>query len=171
MRDLLGRLGVRGAVVVGLVVLVLGVVAVARLAGSPQGTQSYSSGPQATSTVDPTAGDDGEMPTATASAYPDDKAVKDAVLAFAKAWLRRDLSVKAWHAGITPLATDSVLQSLEGVDPSTVPASRITGDPTIVVRTDGFAKTSLSVDTGTLLLDLTKRDTGWLVESVDWDRL
>jgi hypothetical protein len=150
-------------------VLVLGVVAVARLAGSPQETQPYSSGPQATSTVDPTAGDDGEVPIATA--YPDDKAVKDAALAFAKAWLRRDLSAKAWHAGITPLATDSVLQSLEGVDPSTVPASRLMGDPTIVVRTDGFAKVSLLVDTGTLLLDLTKRGTGWLIESVDWERL
>jgi hypothetical protein len=45
------------------------------------------------------------------------------------------------------------------------------GDPTIVVRTDGFAKVSLLVDTGTLLLDLTKRGTGWLIESVDWERL
>jgi hypothetical protein len=169
VHGLLSRLGVRGGIVVGLVILVLGVVAVARLAGSPPGAQTYSSGPQPTSTIDPTAGDDAEVPQSTS--HPDDQAVKDRVAAFAKAWLKRDLSANAWRAGIAALATDSVVQSLVGVDPSTVPASRIVGEPAIVVRTDTFAKASIAVDTGTLLLDLTKHDDKWLVESIDWQRL
>jgi hypothetical protein len=184
VRGLLGRLGVRGGAVVGIVVLVLGIVVIARLAGASPNTQSYSSGTQPNPTIDPTAGDDGvvgdgvPLPTQTAtstvpaavlSPYPDDGEVTAAATAFAKAWLRRDLSARAWHSGIAPLVTESVAQSLDGVDPSSVPANRILGGPKILKREDLFARVGVSLDTGTLLLELSKHDKRWLVESVDWE--
>jgi hypothetical protein len=170
--------------VVGFLVLVLGIVAIARLAGAGPNTQSYSSGTQPKSTIDPTAGDDGvvsdgaplpiqtattTVPSAGASHYPDDGEVTAAATVFATAWLRRGLSARAWHSGITPLVTESVAQSLDGVDPSNVPANRTLGGPTILNRTDLFARVGVPLDTGTLLLELSKHDRRWLVESVDWE--
>jgi hypothetical protein len=170
--------------VVGLVVLVLGIVVIARLAGAGPNTQSYSSGTQPNPTIDPTAGDDGvvgdgtplpiqtatsTVPAAALSPYPDDGEVTAAATAFATAWLRRDLSARAWHSGIAPLVTESVAQSLDGVDPSSVPANRILGGPKILKRGDLFARVGVSLDTGTLLLELSKHDKRWLVESVDWE--
>jgi hypothetical protein len=184
VRGLLGRLGVRGGVVVGFLGLVLGIVAIARLAETGPNTQSYSSGTQPKSAIDPTAGDDGvvgdgaplptqtatsTLPSAGASPYPDDRDLTAAATAFATAWLRRELSVKAWHSGITPLVTESVARSLDGVDPSNVPANRTLGGPNILNRTDLFARVGVPLDTGTLLLQLSKHDKRWLVESVDWE--
>jgi hypothetical protein len=184
VRGLLGRLGVRGGVVVGFLGLVLGIVAIARLAETGPNTQSYSSGTQPKSAIDPTAGDDGvvgdgvplptltvtsAVPAAVLSPYPDDGDLTAAAKAFATAWLRRDLSAKAWHSGIAPLVTESVAQSLDGVDPSNVPANRILGGPKILKRGDLFARVGVPLDTGTLLLELYKHDKRWLVESVDWE--
>ena len=123
-----------------------------------------------TSTVDPTAGDDAEV-APSPTAFADDAAVKNAASSFVAAWLRRDRSPTAWHAALVPLSTTSLAQSLEGVDPIGVPATRTTGPPTVVRRTEAFAQVSITVDTGTVVLDLVKQGGAWLVDGVDWDRV
>jgi hypothetical protein len=168
VRSLLGRLGLRGGLVIGLAVLVLAIVAVARFAARGTETPSYTADVPATSTVNPTAGDDSEV--ASATAYPDDAAVKAAADKFTTAWLKRALSPAEWLAGLAPLSTETLAKSFEGVDPKVVPATRVVAAPTIVLRTDSFAQTSTLVDTGTLVLGLSRHDGRWLIDSVDWDR-
>jgi hypothetical protein len=168
VRGLLGRLGVRGGIVVGLAVLVLAIVAIARVAGRGSDTAPYASDVTATSTIDPTSGDDGEV--ASPSAYPDDADVKAAAQAFTTAWLKRNLSSADWLAGLTPLTTKALADSFKGVDPTAVPATRVVAAPTIVLRTDSFAQTTTLVDTGRLVLGLSKHSNRWLIDSVDWDR-
>jgi hypothetical protein len=169
VRGLLGRLGLRGAVVAGLAVLVLIIVGVARLSGSNDATPRYPSDLPATSTIDPTTGEDGVA--AVVSPYPDDGAVRTAAEAFTVAWLRSGLDAAAWIAGITPLTTESLAQSLAGVDSAAVPATHTVAGPTIVERSDDQARTSTTLDTGKLLLHLLKQGGRWLVKGVDWEGL
>jgi len=169
MRRLLGRFGVRGGVAVGLAILILAAVALARVAGGGAQPNDYTAGTLPASTVDPTAGDDGEAGTSP-SAYPDDPAVRSAAVTFTAVWLRRDLSPKDWHSRVAPLTTASLTESLEGADPTGVPATRMVGEPRLVLRADLYAQVAVPVDTGTVLLGLLKQGDRWLVDGVDWDR-
>jgi hypothetical protein len=169
MRATLARLGVRGGLAIGLVVVVVVVVGVAKLIGG-RDTPIQLSQPTSTVSVDPTAGDDAEV-VPTATTYSDDLAVRATAKSFATAWLRRDLTPAAWHEGIAKLTTSSLSQSLDGVDPRGVPATRLVGDPNVVFRTDLYAQVSIPVDTGTLTLNLLKQHDRWLVDAVDWGRL
>jgi hypothetical protein len=168
MRGLLGRVGARVGIAVALVVLIAGVVTIAKLmGGAPRPPISQVEGPP--TTVGPTAGDDAEV-APSPTGFADDSAIKNAASSFVAAWLRRDRSPTAWHSALVPLSTSNLAQSLEGVDPIGVPATRTTGPPTVVRRTDGFAQVSLAVDTGTVVLDLLDQSGVWLVDGVDWDR-
>jgi hypothetical protein len=169
MGSLLGRIGARVGVAVVLIVLVAGVLAIAKLAGGGGGRSTSPRLDDPTTTVDPTSGDDAEV-AGTPTAFADDAAVKDATTVFVAAWLKRDRSASAWHAALVPLSTTALAQSLDGVDPIGVPATRTTGPPTVVRRTEAFAQISIAVDTGTVVLDLLKQGDKWLVDGVDWDR-
>jgi hypothetical protein len=133
------------------------------------GARPYAGGNTTLSTVDPTAGDDSE-PSPTPSAYADDKAVLAVGASFLTAWLRSDLSPSAWHDGVSKHATAKLAQSLQGVDPSGVPATRTTGAMVIVLRSDAYAQLAVPVDSGTVRLTLVLTDGAWLVDGVDWDR-
>jgi hypothetical protein len=169
MRSLLGRIGARVGVAVVLVILIAGVLAIAKLAGSGRSQPIVPRVEGPTSSIDPTAGDDAEV-VPSLTQFADDAAVKSAASAFIAAWLKRDLSSAAWHSALVPLSTAELAQSLDGVDPIGVPATRTTGAPTVVRRTDAFAQVSIAVDTGTVVLDLLKQGGTWLVDGVDWDR-
>jgi hypothetical protein len=169
MRGLLGRVGARVGVAVVLVALIAGVVAIAKLSGGGAARPVLPRVMEPTSTVDPTAGDDAEV-APSPTAFADDAALKSAASSFVEAWLRRDRSPTAWHDALVPLATSNLAQSLEGVDPSGVPATRTTGPATVVRRGAAFAQVSITVDTGTVVLDLVKPGEKWLVDGVDWDR-
>jgi hypothetical protein len=170
MRRLLGRVGVRVAVAAGLLLLVLGVVAVARATGgSERSPLPAAPTHRSTPTVDPSFGDDAEV-AAAPSAYADSQQVIGAAKTFTAAWLKRDASPEAWHAAIVPLSTETLAASLKGVDPLSVPASRTTAEPSIARRTELFAEVTTSVDSGVLELTLLKVESRWLVDGVDWER-
>ena len=158
----------RLGVAIVLTVLIVGVIAVAKLTGAGTNRPLYPNVAGPTSTVDPTAGDDGEVVVPTA--YADDAVVLKAATDFTGAWLKRSLSKASWHAGLAPLSTATLAQSLEGVVPSTVPATRTTGAARILQRGTDFALVAVPVDTGTVTLSLAKADGRWLVSEVDWDR-
>jgi len=165
---LLGRVGLRGGIAIGLILLVAAVVAIGKLAGSRSTSDPFVPVVEPTSTVDPTSGDDAEA-AATPTAYPDDAVVRRAATTFTEAWLRRSLSEQAWHAGLAKLSTKALSESLVGVDPKGVPATRRTGEPTIVLRSDLFAQAAIPTDAGTLKLTLLKQGSDWVVDAIDWD--
>jgi hypothetical protein len=168
VRQLLRRLGTRTGISAGLIAVVVLVLVVARLAGGAD-TASRSARPGQVPSVDASAGDDG--PTApTPTAYIDDVEVRAAATRFVQAWLQRSLSSQDWHAALVPLITQSLAESLEGVDPVVVPATRVTGDATVALRSDLYALLTLPVDSGAVELGLLKQNNVWLVDSVDWQR-
>ncbi len=171
MRGFIAWLGARGAVALGLVVLVVAIIGIAKiLDGNHREAGGFASVPRPPSTIEPTAGDDAEVaPTPTTSA--EDAAIVRASRDFTAAWLRRELSASRWHDGLSSMVTPSLARNLESVDPAGVPARRVLAPPTLVLRSDGYAQTATRVDTGTLSLGLVERDGRWLVDTVDWDRL
>ena len=171
MRDAMMRLGARGTIILVLLILVAGVVGVARLVGGslPRREPALDAGSAtAASTVDPSVGDDGVV--ATTRPPKDDPAVRAAATTFMKAWLRSDLTAARWHDGIAALATKDLADRLDGVDPSGVPASRTTGAAEIVTNQADFAQVDVPVDSGTVTLRLRRTDGSWLVDAVDWTR-
>jgi hypothetical protein len=169
VRSLLDRIGIRVGAAIGLAVLVLVVVGVAQMMGDGAPPPVMLTGDQPPTTVDATEGDDGEVAPAP-TAYADDAEVRDAALAFATAWIKRELTPQAWHVGVSAHATDQLAESLTDVDPAGVPATRLTGLPTIGLRTDLFAQVGVPADSGRLVLTLLKQDDEWLVDGVDWER-
>lgn len=171
MRRALSLLGARGTVVLVLVVVVLGLVGLGRLVGGSTrtGVVGDGAGRSAEPTVEPSDVDDGEVG-ATPTAAVDNSVVLSVADRFAAAWLRRELSAPAWHAGIAAVATAQLAESLRGVDPAGVPARRTTGAATLTLRTEGFAQVAVPVDTGMLRLNLVQSGGRWLVDGVDWER-
>ncbi len=89
---------------------------------------------------------------------------------FMQVWLDRQLTPSTWHAKIARFATSALADSLVGVDPLSVPATRTTGSVAVPVLTSSFAQAVIPVDSGTVTLTLVKRSGDWLVDGVDWER-
>ena len=125
-------------------------------AGSPPAT-----------TVNPTEGDDGvsELEPTVSTDTSDSVTV---ARAFAAAWLNSKATAEDWYAGLKPHATQELLRKLSGVDPSGVPAERITGEPTAVPQATTLVEVAFPVDSGVLRLRVVKVDSAWLVDGVDW---
>jgi hypothetical protein len=162
------RLGIRNGISAGLIVIVAMILIVARLVDDDR-TATDSSRPGQVPSVNASAGDDGPI-MSTPTPYSDDGEVRAAADAFIRAWLQRSLGPQEWHAGLVPLVTRSLAESLEGVDPVVVPATRITGEATLALRSDLYALLNVPVDSGMVELGLLKRENVWLVDSVDWQR-
>lgn len=183
--QLLGTSALRSrlGIAVVLVVIIFGIVGVARIVSGPDDSPPGAFLPADTSspvaTVNPTAGDDGVAePEAESTTVADpgpslrpDAAAADVVAkAFADAWLNRTADAKAWYAALLPNATSDLAVKLKDVDPIVVPAERLTGSPTVVPRGSGFVEVSYPVDSGTLRLRLIVEQGRWLVDGVDWER-
>lgn len=175
-----GFLRSRYGVALILAVIVLGVLAGAKVfAGG--GDASESPPPALTTgtrepitTVDPTAGDDGvDGPEGNPSAVvePGTPGPVTVARAFAKAWLHHDgVTAKVWHDALVPHSTATLADKLAGVEPETVPADELTGEPTQLPQADALVEVAFPVDSGTLRLRLIAPDGKWLVDGVDWER-
>lgn len=171
-RALRSRLGVALA----LAVIILGIVAAARLSAGPGGDgRDLTTGDvPPVATVDTSAGDDGVLgteppprPTPAASGPAPAAAAK----AFATAWLRHDgVTAEQWHHALRPHATDALLEKLSGVDPAGVPADRLTGEPVVAPQTETLVEVTLPLDSGELRLELVIDAGRWLADTVDWKR-
>ena len=170
----------RVGVAVVLLVVVFGVIGVARAVGGPDsGSEVYTAPERPVATVEPTAGDDGVVesapgtdPTAepVVTVKPGTPAPLDVANAFAAAWLDRDATPERWYAGLLPHATADLAERLAGVDPSGVPAERTTGPANIIPRGEQFLEMVYPLDVGNLRLRLVAPDGRWLVDGVDWER-
>jgi hypothetical protein len=66
--------------------------------------------------------------------------------------------------------TPTLARELSGVDPAGVPASRVTGKPSLIPLGATVADVLIPVDSGTLRLRLVVLEDRWLVDGVDWKR-
>jgi hypothetical protein len=90
---------------------------------------------------------------------------------FVTAWLKHtNVTPQAWLAGMRKYITDNLAGELDGVDPAGVPASKVTGRPTLIDHDTGYVDATVPVDGGTVTLRLIATSGRWLVDGVDWDR-
>jgi hypothetical protein len=171
----------RVGVAIVLLVVVFGVIGVARVMSGPADDAGpYLGAPdRPVSTVNPTEGDDGVVesapgtdPTAepVVTVDPGTPRPEDVARAFASAWLDQDATPKRWHAHLLPHMTPALAEKLDGVDPVIVPADRLTGPATVIPRGEQFLEVVFPVDTGKLRLRLVAPGGRWLVDGVDWER-
>ena len=91
--------------------------------------------------------------------------------AFATAWVRADLTAEQWLAQITPFCEPGFAARLATVDPTNLPARRITGPPVAVSPlAGGFAVYSIPTDGGTLSVTVAAVGGKWLVSANDFTR-
>lgn len=176
MRTVLRLLGTRYGAAVALVAVIAIVVGVGKLVGGGR-SASAPLGAGTVVTASATAsqpGDDsvGSPPAppapSTSPGAPDPRTV---ALNFAQAWLHHDgVTADQWLAGLRPYATRALQGRLSGVDPLSVPASKVAGDAAATDRSESYVDIAIPLDSGALTLGLTATNGRWLVDSVDWER-
>ena len=90
---------------------------------------------------------------------------------FAKAWLNhRGISAADWHKDIVKYATKSLADRLDGVDPESVPADRMTAAASVADNQGGYVEVRVPTDQGMLILRVVATSGRWLVDGVDWEK-
>ncbi|OLB73669.1 MAG: hypothetical protein AUI14_25635, partial [Actinobacteria bacterium 13_2_20CM_2_71_6] len=161
MRQILRLVGNRYGAALSIVLLIALVVAFGRLLGhTPSAPADLGAG--AVPSVDATASgssspapddglDVGTEPSATPSLSPGAAPPQAVAVDFAKAWLHHiGVTAKDWHAALAKYATKTLADRLDGVDPSRVPADRITGNASIVHEQPLYREVAIPLDAGTL---------------------
>jgi hypothetical protein len=90
---------------------------------------------------------------------------------WAAAWVRPadGTSTQEWLDGLRPTTTDEYLGVLSGVDPSNIPATRVTGEPRAVRVAPRSVQVEVPTDALTLLVLVTDTESGWRVAGYDRD--
>ncbi|GAA3382745.1 hypothetical protein [Cryptosporangium minutisporangium] len=154
-----------------LAVLVAGVVLLARLFGSatPDGTTDAVPAPEPSRTVSSTEGNDSVYTGPSPSAEVAPSAAIEAGDAFVRAWLQPTdgRSQEQWFAGLSRHALPDLAAQLREVDPTTNPATSVTGEPTATVLSETSARVVVPTNAGpaTTLCVLTAD--GWRVATID----
>ncbi|WP_205325989.1 hypothetical protein [Glycomyces sp. YM15] len=168
----------RNGIVVIILVLVLGVIALASQrqqtpldgGNSADGNSTSEASSEAFTEDDGFATENCEGD----DCYPDIELPQEAVdrsVEFAEVWLNPNgFGADNWYNSLLPFITDEQAELLQGVDPISVPAKEITGEPV----PEG-TKVGIPMDTGTLTLTMTESSnnlsgTGWLVSAIDWEQ-
>lgn len=110
-------------------------------------------------------GDTDPVPTRPSPGEPAQPAALAAAEEFARAWVRTD---SQWSTRLADLATADVVASLAGVDPTTVPATSVTGPGTVQSEVPGWASVAVPTDAGTVVLHVVQSGEAWLVSAIDW---
>lgn len=89
---------------------------------------------------------------------------------FATAWADHDgVTGEEWRKRLAKHATESLMKRLDGVDPTSDPSVKLTGDPRLdSVIGRNRANVSVPAETGVLLLGLRYADRRWAVDSISW---
>lgn len=169
---LLRRLGPRYGISLGLVVLVIAVIVVARDRGHSTGSlvrDGADGGLVPSTSLIP---DDGVVsvpapqPPSTSPGSAPPRAV---ATTFATDWLRHTgVTPARWRAALAALSTDRLDSELTDADPQTVPADRITGPVTLTDHAASFVVADVPTDAGTLTLSLLATNGRWQVDAIDW---
>lgn len=168
----------RYGIVVIILILVLGVIALAsqRKQTPLDGGNTANGGSSSEASSEAFTEDDG-LATENCEGddcYPEEELPQEAVdrsVEFAEVWLNPNgYSAEGWYDTLVPFLTDDQAELMQGVDPISVPATEITGEPV----PDGL-KVGIPMDTGTLTLTMTEgsnnsTELDWLVSAIDWEQ-
>jgi hypothetical protein len=101
------------------------------------------------------------------SAAPD-QAIEVAAL-WAAAWVRppETTTAREWLEGLRPTTSDEYLGVLSGVDPSNIPATRVTGEPRPVQVATSSVQVEVPTDALTLIVLVVETEDGWRVAGYD----
>lgn len=88
---------------------------------------------------------------------------------WARAWVRppEGTSSARWLDGLRATTTDEYLGVLSGVDPSNIPATKVTGAARAVVVSPRSLQVRVPTDALTLMITVVDTDTGWRVSGYD----
>jgi len=91
------------------------------------------------------------------------------VTSWTAAWVRPPAGTTSvqWLAGLRPYTTDEYLGVLSGVDPSNVPATRVTGPARATQVASRSVQVQIPTDALTLLVTVVSTDAGWRVSGYD----
>ncbi len=165
----------RWILAVALVVIIIAIVALARLLAGPAPGRILDTGDQPAPAVstDPV-GDDSVVspaPPPSPSVNPGTAAPNAVAYAFASAWAdHKNVAAKQWLDRLRPHSTEAMAKKLADTDPAVIPAERVTGEPVLTPLGDQVAEAKVTTDSGDLVLTLIAPDGKWLVDSVDWQR-
>lgn len=151
-----------------LAVIVAGIVLLARVFGSvsPGGPADAGPAPSPPSPVSSTEGDDSVF-AASPTVVP--SAAAQVGEAFVRAWLQPTdgRSQDAWHAGLSRYALPDLAAQLRDVDPTTNPATAVTGSPTTTVVSETSAQVVVPTDAGRATTLCVRTESGWRVATID----
>ena len=177
MRSVLRLLGTRYGAAVTLVAVIALIVGIGKIVGggrsvdTPLGAGTLANAPSATASqlADDGVGSPPAPPAPSTSPGAADP--QSVAVSFARAWLNHDgVTADHWLAALRPFATAALQGRLGGVDPTTVPASKIAGSATATNRSESYVDITIPLDAGALTLGLIGTGGRWLVDSVDWQR-
>jgi hypothetical protein len=88
---------------------------------------------------------------------------------WAAAWVRprAGTSDQQWLAGLRPTTSDEYFGVLSGVDPSNIPATRVTGEPRPVRVAPRSVQVEVPTDALTLVVLVVETEDGWRVAGYD----
>ncbi|MCP2326271.1 hypothetical protein HDA40_004778 [Hamadaea flava] len=175
---LTGILRSRVGVALALAVIVVILVGAARLFGDSSSNTGWSpdssgqSGAEiaTTKSYGPDDGVVSAMPTVSPSVAKGAAPPNQVALTFAASWLERTRSADKWLDALRPHCTQQLIDQLKDVEPSSVPASKVTGEVTLVIYSESAAQASIPLDSGRLVLRLVGPSGHWFVDGVDWER-
>lgn len=165
----------RWIMALALAVIVVAIVALARIVAGPAPDPVLNAGdnPAPSISVEPH-GDDSVTstdPPAAPKVSPGTPRPEAVAYAFASAWAdHNDVSAKEWRNRLLPHATEDLSNRLSDTDPETIPADRVTGEPALTPIGDQLVEVRVATDAGELRLGLVAPDGRWLVDTVDWQR-
>lgn len=112
------------------------------------------------------------VPELTPSPVPLSRAPAEAVevaALWSAAWVRPPAGTTArqWLDGLRPTTTDEYLGVLSGVDPTNIPATRVTGEPRPVQAAANSVQVEVPTDAITLVVLVVQTDAGWRVAGYD----
>jgi hypothetical protein len=102
------------------------------------------------------------------SAPPSPAALNVAKL-WAQAWVnhRPGTTNEQWVNGLRPYTVEEYLTEISTVDPSNIPADRVTGDPTVVTSYTSSVTVIVPTDGPKLSITLSETGAGWRVSEYD----
>lgn len=96
-----------------------------------------------------------------------DASVTKLAIAFAQAWCLSARSQQEWTRGIQPFVTPALAAGLAQTDPARVPATKVTGEASLVTASSTSAQVNVPTDGGSILVALRRSSSGpWQVSDV-----
>ncbi|MFI5954134.1 hypothetical protein [Cryptosporangium sp. NPDC051539] len=164
----LRRPGYRVLSALVLAVVVGGIILIARVFGQVAADREPTAPRPRPTTVTSTGPDDSVYTGSSPTTEAPDGATR-AGESFVRAWLQPTdgRSQKQWFAGLERYASPDLAAQLKDVDPTTNPATTVTGEPTATPLSDTAARVAVPTNAGPATVLCVRTDAGWRVATID----